>query len=233
MTYGANLFSDTGKLFYSTNYATLQFIGKFAASAATILSQNVMQVTFACVGVPLVFIEGDGRFQQIDALVYNGSNNWTATASSGTLAAGLTSTGTFYVFGKPAASVSGWGMQAFDASGNCVLNTSQRMLKIAAVGVTSANSGAFLYPDDSDNFITTVESGSIPASFAIAAVGLGLMWRPGGPISLLYSMGARRYSSTQVSFSRCRPFAQQPGAVTTYYLAGNQKMYFIDTSLYQ
>lgn len=235
MAFGLSVSNDAGKVMYSTENPAYHFIGKYAASTTTVLDQTMLTATFTAPGQPIVFLQNtQDCFMEMSSVVNTGGNNWEVHGAGRKDSVGEATTGNFYVFARATAAVSGFGLQAFDGSGICTLDTATRLLKISGYAITVYSSDVVVAGDDGGVNITSLITGNIPTNHAVCACGLGLMSRASPQISHFCTAGIKKVSSTQFNFSRSRLIDSQLNQfISAANLVAGQYVLYIDTDLYQ
>lgn len=225
MTYGVNIFSNNGKLAYSSQYAAYQFLQKISVATN---AQGVATTTVTSRNAPLVFIEKYSTGFPCVLYITQSGTTWTIAFSGGIASS---HTATAYIFTVPSTPASSqYGINIFDNSGNVLFTNKDRTLKINGYHNTTTFNG------NSSNMpkIETLTSGTIPASWAVNCPNLGWFTSTvGGTIKPVSAIGASSNSSTQVSFSNGCNIYTGIAPVDDFFIRGNLYFMFIDTSLYQ
>lgn len=225
MSYGINIFSDNGKLAYSSEYAAYQFFQKISVATN---SQGVATTTITSRNAPLVFVEKYSTGYPCVLYISQSGTSWTVAFSGGIASA---HTATAYIFTVPSTATSSqYGINVFDNSGNVLFTNKDRTLKISGYHNTTTFNGS------SSNMpkIETISGGSIPSSWAVNTPNLGWFTSTvGGTIKPVSAIGANSYSTSQVAMSKGCNIYTGIAPLDDFFIRGNLYFMFIDTSLYQ
>jgi hypothetical protein len=225
MSLGINVFSDNGKLAYSSEYPTYQFLQKISIATN---SQGIATTTVISTKAPMVFVEKFSSGFPCVLYMDQSGTSWTISFSGGVPSP---HTAVAYIFTVPSvAGSSGYGINIFDDFGNVLFTNKDRVLKINAFHNTNTFNGS----SSSMPKIETITSGSIPASWAVNSPNLG--WFTSNvslPVKPIFAIGSDRSSATQIAMSSSCNISQSVAPIDDFFIRGNLYLMFIDTSLYQ
>lgn len=229
MSYGINIFSDSGKIAFSTDYQSYRLLGKYTVTR-TLAAQtygNFCSLTITSYTTPICFVKPnyDLDYVAVDNMSNSGTS-WTIQFSSESIQSS-SATLVIYVFTADNELDSGYGINVWDSSSNVTFSTKHRTLKLSGWIISNAFTPSTLPQTIS------LTSGTIPTNFAVNAPALGWIIRFIGPTAFVLSnIGINKQSSTTGNLDSARFLIQFLTASPSVNIFGNIYIMYIDSSLY-
>jgi hypothetical protein len=228
MSYGINIFSDAGKIAFSTDYKSFRLLGKYTVTKTGGTNTQGCILTVTSQTMPICFVKPnyDSDYVVVDAITQSGSS-WTIYFSSASIQLSGYSNLSIYVFTADQEADTGYGINVFNSSGAVTFSSKYRTLKITGWLITSTASGSPPIPNASLTY------GLITTNFAVCANSLGWINRSvGGGFNALTDIGINKTGSTSVSFNTSRWLYRYPTGSNNYNFFGNIYVMYIDSNLY-
>lgn len=133
MPVGIQVFGDSGAVQIDDNYANLSLAGKGALNPGNPSQDggNVMTVSTAAANA-IIFLRASGLVKLGAISDSGGTRTFTIQ-----MATGVTSCA-YWIFGKPPAPTSNFGLQIFDANGNCTFDATLKYMRVIGAVNTSS-----------------------------------------------------------------------------------------------
>ena len=232
MSYGLNIYSDNGKIAFSTDYRNYRLHSKVTSTLNWVQSGNSNiraaegTVNFGTVVMPsdcvmVHSISNIGTTWTIRFVSYYSSTQYFSGNTGVTITA--------YIFtADHTPQSSGYGINIYNSSGDCVFSGQDRALQISSFVVLPSGSTV--------KTNIPVTTGSIPTSWALSAGNIGVTAISGGPTSaLIFPLGLCRASSSEVYIgpsARYLAVINIGGGTPPDFVQPYQYCMAIDTSLY-
>jgi hypothetical protein len=234
MAVGLNIFSDTGRLAFSTEYSAYRLLQKYTPSKQQINNGGTIYQVFRVTvespsGIPLLFVKSTGGFLYSRVVSYTSSSYTFEIITSDTQSGGAT-TIDCYAFVQNMQPAMGYGVNAYRANGQLAFSTKDRLLKIAGYFRTPAiqtNNPSQSIPN------SLLSAGSVPNSSAVCANTFGFKFLPVVGFGTLLVVVGARISGSQLEYGDVTLVAVNTGGLLQgLQVNGNLYVPIIDCSLY-